>query len=82
MDPLLRALRQCLDLSPGSESGVCADDVGLASSEAKALERVRGVFYAAEVLAGLQLNIPKCCIVPLEAEFSPFLQKQIEALLE
>eukprot|EP00959_Pyramimonas_sp_CCMP1952_P358980 7516929-Pyramimonas_sp.AAC.1 len=37
--------------------------------------------YAAEVLAGLQLKIPKCCIVPLEAEFSPGLKKSIEALL-
>eukprot|EP00959_Pyramimonas_sp_CCMP1952_P398585 8352011-Pyramimonas_sp.AAC.1 len=81
MDPLLRALRKRLALSPGSESGVCADDVGLALSEVKALKRVHGVFYAAEVLAGLQLKIPKCCIVPLEAEFSPELRKSIEALL-
>ena len=44
MDPLLRDLRKRLRKHPGSESGVCADDVGLVLSEIKALPKVHGVF--------------------------------------
>eukprot|EP00959_Pyramimonas_sp_CCMP1952_P370417 7757650-Pyramimonas_sp.AAC.1 len=59
MDPLLRALRKRLALSPGSEAGVCADDVGLALSEVKALRRVHGVFLCCRSPSGASIKDTK-----------------------
>eukprot|EP00959_Pyramimonas_sp_CCMP1952_P185171 3872045-Pyramimonas_sp.AAC.1 len=81
MDPLSRDMRSRLRKHPGSEVGVCADDVEVAVRELAALSRLSGTFYAARLLAGLWLKIPKCQIIHVSAPLSSQLAEQVQSRL-
>ena len=59
----------------------CADDIGGAFSSISELRKIVPVFRVAQEVAGLQLKLSKCVIVPLHRRCSPHVVELIKIWL-
>jgi hypothetical protein len=73
MDPLLAAMEGLIDKTGLATTRACADDIGSAIRDIRALKIFANLFKIMARISNLKLKASKCVVVPVASKFSPSL---------